>query len=578
MTDISLRAGPTWGERSSLLGLSVASNILALALPLALLQVYDRIIPNQAQGTAVVLFSVVLIALLADGFLRYVRFRTLAHIAARYEFASTQRLIERVFSAKLSALMQVRSGRLRAAIAALSQARELYTGQGLLPFFDAPFGIIFLLFVWYIGGTLVLVPIAILVLLGLVALWSGRQHRRSLVALASAEQERSSLFSEAFAGLESYKMLGLAGPLFRRFYAVEADRATADQASERLGGLFTDLSQTGSQAATIAIALFGSLIVLQGEMTTGGLAACSILGGRGIGALLGLVGAISRREAARAADEQVASILALAPQAGMPAQPQASQEPVPTQAQTPQEQAPQGRRPPQASSAASLPLGVRFSDLTLMRPGATLTRVSGEIPPGVIVALELDRRSDAELLLQAVTGLEEADAGRIELTRPDGTPTDQPLSAQTAFVPARPAIFAGSILDNISLFDKRLRPQARELANEIGLTAIADRLPNGLRTEVGYETLTALPSGAIKRAAIARALILRPGLLAIQSPGRWLDVDGVARLRTMLEARRGAMTILLATGDQKLLDAADFLLTIDATTGRLQLDARRSQS
>ncbi|MCF8005730.1 MAG: hypothetical protein K9L32_16280, partial [Chromatiaceae bacterium] len=319
MTDMSLRAGPTWGEHGSLLGLSVASNILALALPLALLQVYDRIIPNQAQGTAVVLFSVVLIALLADGFLRYVRFRTLAHIAARYEFASTQGLIERIFSAKLSALMQVRSGRLRAAISALSQARELYTGQGLLPFFDAPFGIIFLLFVWYIGGTLVLVPIAILLLLGLVALWSGRQHRRSLVALASAEQERSSLFSEAFAGLESYKMLGLAGPLFRRFYAVEADRATADQASERLGGLFTDLSQTGSQAATIAIALLGSLIVLQGEMTTGGLAACSIIGGRGIGALLGLVGAISRPEAARAADEQVGSILALSPQARMPA-------------------------------------------------------------------------------------------------------------------------------------------------------------------------------------------------------------------------------------------------------------------
>ncbi|WP_200245100.1 hypothetical protein [Lamprobacter modestohalophilus] len=57
--------------------LSIASNILALALTLALLQVYDRIVPNQAQGTAVVLFSVVLITLLADGLLRYVRFRTL---------------------------------------------------------------------------------------------------------------------------------------------------------------------------------------------------------------------------------------------------------------------------------------------------------------------------------------------------------------------------------------------------------------------------------------------------------------------------------------------------------------------
>ena len=549
--DASLTAGPTLGERTSLLALSVASNILALALPLALLQVYDRIVPNQAQGTAVVLFSAVLVALLADGFLRYVRFRTLAHIAARYEFASTQRLVERIFGAKLSALMKVRSGRLRAAVAALSQARELYTGQGLLPFFDAPFGVIFLLFVWYIGGGLVLVPIAILILLGVVALWSGRQHRRSLVALASAEQERSSLFSEAFGGIESHKMLGLAGPLFQRFYQVEAQRAKADQRSERLGGLFTDLSQTGSQAATIAIALFGSLIVLQGEMTTGGLAACSILGGRGIGSLLSLVGALSRRQVAHAADEQVASILALAPQELASAAP---------------------------SDADSGPLGIRFNDLTLARPGATLTHVSGEIPPGMIVALELDRRADAELLLQAVTGLEEPDSGGIELTRGDGTERSEPLSAHTAFVPARPVVFAGSLLDNVSLFDKGLRAPARELSNEIGLTAIADRLPKGLRTDVGYETLPALPLGAIKRAAIARALIRQPGLLALQSPGRWLDVEGIGRLREMLEARRGSMTILLATGDQKLLDAADMLMTIDPATGRLQLTARRGQS
>lgn len=272
-TSESLSIGPTLGERGSLLALSLASNVLALALPLALLQVYDRIVPAQAQGTAVVLFSVVLLALLADGFLRYVRFRTLAHIAARFEFTSTQRLIDRVFSAKLSALTKIRSGRLRAAISALSQSRELYTGQALLPFFDAPFGVIFLLFVWYMGGYLVLVPIIILVLLGSVALWSGRQHRRSLSALALAEQERSSLFSETFAGLESYKMLGLSGPLFNRFTHVETDRAAADSRCERLGGLFTDLSQIGSQAATIAIALFGGLIVLQGEMTTGGLAA-----------------------------------------------------------------------------------------------------------------------------------------------------------------------------------------------------------------------------------------------------------------------------------------------------------------
>jgi ABC-type protease/lipase transport system fused ATPase/permease subunit len=143
-------------------------------------------------------------------------------------------------------------------------------------------------------------------------------------------------------------------------------------------------------------------------------------------------------------------------------------------------------------------------------------------------------------------------------------------------VPARPALFAGSILDNLSLFDRRLRPLARELSAEIGLTEIADRLPRGLRTEVGYETLPVLPAGAVKRIGIVRALIREPGLLALQSPGRWLDADGVARLQALLEARRGTMTVLLATGDQKLIDLADTQLRVG--DGRIEITPRGSQA
>jgi ABC-type protease/lipase transport system fused ATPase/permease subunit len=546
MSDGVLTAGPTSGERRSLLLLSLTSNVLALALPLALLQVYDRIVPNQSQGTAVVLFGAVLVALLADGFLRYVRFRALARIGARFEFASLQRLVDRVFAARLADLRDLGSGRLRAAVGALAQSRELYTGQGLLPFFDAPFGAVFLFFVWYIGGMLVLVPLALLVLLGGAALWSGARHRPAVAAVATAEQARSSLLTEAFAGLESLKMLGLGGPLFRRFADVEADRAEAGQRSEHLGGLFNDLSQIGSQAATLAIALFGSPIVLNGDMTTGGLAACSLLGGRGIGSLLGLIGALSRREVARAADEQVGAILKLAPRSDAATD---------------------------ATQAGTGPLGLALRGLAVRRPGAALAGIDAKIPPGSIVAVALEGRADAELLLQCATGLELPDAGEVAPVPGKDASREGPLAAHAAFVPARPVLFAGTILDNLSLFDERLRPRARELAAAIGLTEITDRLPRGLLTEVGYESLPALAAGAVKRVAIVRALVREPGLLALQSPARWLDADGVERLRALLEARRGTMTVLLATGDQKLIDLADAALR--GGGGKVELVARR---
>lgn len=550
MSNEAVWSGPTYSERVSLFIISLTSNVLALALPLALLQVYDRIVPNQSQGTAVVLFSAVLIALLADGFLRYVRFRTLAYIAARFEFLSTERLVERVFQTRLTDLMDLSSGRLRSALTALSQSRDLYTGQGLVPFFDAPFGALFLLLVWYIGGALVLVPVAVLVVLGVAALWSGERQRRSLLAAAAVDQDRTQLVSETFSGLESYKTLGLAGSLFGRFVDIEARRAAADQRTEKLSGFFTDISQIGSQTATIAIALVGSLVVLDGQMTTGGLAACSILGGRGIGSLLALIGGLSRRRAARAADEQVQQLMNLQQVDNADA---ILSEPV------------------QAVTSGSI--GLRFSDAEAARPGADLGRFSCDIEPGAIVAVSLDRRAESEVFLQCATGREELDAGELRLLPGSEAVQQDRLAQITAFVPARPALFAGSILDNLSLFEPNLRPRARELSEEIGLTKIADRLPQGLRTQVGYETVPALSVGAIKRIGIVRALVRDPSLVALQSPGRGLDADGIARLAAMLSDRRGKMTILIATGDQKLLDLATTELT-RSDAGQLVLGPR----
>jgi len=216
---------------------------------------------------------------------------------------------------------------------------------------------------------------------------------------------------------------------------------------------------------------------------------------------------------------------------------------------------------------------LRLRDASAHRPGGEFSGLSGEIRPGTIAALALERRADAELLLQCAAGFELPDAGAIEMIPGAGAERDGPLAAHAAFVPARPALFAGTVLDNISLFDERLRPRARALAAEIGLTAITDRLPRGLLTEVGYEALDALSAGAVKRIGIVRALVREPGLLALQSPARSLDADGVERLAAMLEARRGSMTVLLASADQQLVALADTAIRVEG--GKFEILARR---
>ena len=131
-------------SRFWIVALSLLSNILGLALPLSLIQVYDRIIPNQALGTAAVLFSAVLIALLLDGLARFARSAIFARIGSAEEHRLSLRVARHVLAMPREEFRRMGAGRIDGLFATVARSREVLEGRTLMGLFDAPFALAFL--------------------------------------------------------------------------------------------------------------------------------------------------------------------------------------------------------------------------------------------------------------------------------------------------------------------------------------------------------------------------------------------------------------------------------------------------
>lgn len=486
--------------------ISVASNLLALVLPLALLQVYDRILPSAEYGTAISLFVGVAIAMVMDGILRMTRSRAIARAAALRDHRQSVDLAGQLLHADTARLRAVGTGTRRGAFDAIGEAGALDAAAARLPFHDLPFAAIFLVLVWFVGGSLALIPLAILLLCSALALGVSLRQRDAAIQRAQARHATISVLADLLAGLTDLKGFGLAGRLLNHADRAMRDVATRTETVERRDSLLTDWMQAASLAATVGITLAGAALVLAGGMTTGGLAACTILGGRAVTAGLGVFGAMARRGTAQAAQAQVEALRASLD------------------------------RPTAPTIASGRDIVLR--GVAARRADATVGPVDAVIGANAITVLEAPHLADAMLLARIAAGLEAPDAGVVS------------LAGSAVIVPPRPVLFGGTVLDNLTGWDAGRADAARDMAAALGLPALVDRLPGGMQTPLGASLLPSFSAGIVKRIALARALAGPAGLIVLVNPETDLDIDGRQRLARVLAAQ--SRTILLVTADASL--------------------------
>ncbi|MDR6924247.1 ABC transporter transmembrane domain-containing protein [Pseudomonas sp. BE134] len=517
-------------HRLDVAAVSLVIHLLALALPLALLQIYDRILPSQSYGTAVFLVLGVGIAIILEVILRYGRTALFAHIAAQYESETTTRIFDRLLKADINVVEGMGTANVIDGIRSVAQVRDQWSGNAAVALYEVPFIAVYIGLVAYIGGWLAVIPLTLFaVALGMTLLVKAATER-TLGNVEAADSRRRNLLWASFAGLSEVKSRGAEPGLSRNYAVMNARYMEASARLEMLVAWVRENAALLGQLSTVLIVIFGAIDVMKGELSTGGLTACTLLAGRSIGpAMLGL-GYLARLAQAREAQAKVQHLLEL----------------------------PVGDAVlyPQKRDETGASLIVTQGCIELLRennPDLTINIASGEL-----VHLDAADAALASKLLAMVAGTGRQQGLEVRL---DGHSVLEysavSLRHSVSLVPRHPALVAGSILNNLTLFDPRYNERARDYAEALGLLPFLGRLRSGALTEIGALGAEQFDEGVYQRIALIRALVREPKILLLDHAGSGLDLDGQKRLAALLQNMAGRPTVLVASNKPIMIGACD---------------------
>ncbi len=529
---------PTAWKRWDVLLASLIINLATLTLPIVILQVYDRILPNQAVDTFTLLIFGLLIAAILDGVLRVTRSAILTWKGVQYEHTESIHAIERVVHSDLVKFESNSIGSYLDKMESLKKVREFYSGQSILMLVDLPFVLVFLSLIFVFAGEMVLIPITMIMIFVVISYFTGRQLKKALEERSSADQRRQNFLIETLQGIHTVKAMAMEALMLRRYERLQSQSAASVYQVSRINSIVSGLGATFSQIVMISFVGIGSIYVISGDLTIGALAAGTMLSGRVLQPALKAMGLWTQLQAVYIAGEKVNDVLSL-----------------------PLEALKEHPRP------IILKGGVEIRDVHFQHEGSKTELLSGvslNIKPGEAIGIIGANGVGKTTLINLIMGFVNPTKGEVLLDGQNIKTLDgSSVRAQIALMPQQGTIYDGTILDNLTLFrEGEAIDQAIKLTNLLGLTKAINKLPNGLDTRIGGANADAMPAGIRQQIILARSMIGdpefgEPKIILFDDANSCLDFENEARLHSFLENNRKNRTLLIISHRPSLLAICD---------------------
>ncbi|MBB4267572.1 peptidase domain-containing ABC transporter [Roseospira visakhapatnamensis] len=521
--------------------ISLFMNVLSLALPLVLLQVYDRILPNAALSTLGLLVLGIGVALILESLLKLGRSTLTGWVGARFEYLTGVAALRRLLDASLKDYERTGSGVHLERLSALNTVKDFYAGQALLSLLDLPFVVLYLSIIWLLGGWLVLVPLGLLTAFAIGALIQGHRLRQAIGERMDYDDRRVNFIIEILKGTHTLKSMAMEAQMMRRYERLQETCGRGNQAVTLASSTALGLGAFFNQATMIATVGTGSAIVVAQDMTVGGLAACTLLSGRSLQPIQRALGVWTRFQTIQLARQRLLEIF-----------------------RTPPECAPGLPEPTDVRGALALE-GAAFA---FTEDGPDILRdLTLQVAPGECVGISGGNGSGKTTLLAMMSGTLKPTRGTVTLDGVSLHAFDQrKLKRHIAYLPQQGELFRGTILDNITMFDPTRAEDAIAQAEALGLGPIIAAMPLGYDTPIGDGAGETLPRGIRQRIAVARALLSRPRVVLFDEANTAVDGRGDAALRAGLEALKGDRTMILVSHRPSLLNLADRVFDLDDGT------------
>ena len=518
--------------------LSFFVNMLALAVPVFVMQVYDRVVYSGGISTLHGLVIGVTIILLFDYVLRQSRARIMQTVALRVDVQIGRLLFDRVTALPLQVLESKGAGHWQSLFRDVDVVRNTLSGASALLVADLPFAIIFLVLAFTIAKPIAWIFVIVMPLFMLIAWRSAGVMNQANRAERQSTLSRDALVAEMIGGRTTVKALGLdqaMRPIWEDKHAENIE--TSIQRGAKTDG-FANLGQTLTMSTSVMLTTVGAAAIIDHELTMGALIATNMLSGRLLGPLNQLVSQWRTYSSFRQSAERLGEVF----------------------------EAPADRR--ESEVKLKRPKGnITLENMVYAyAEGAkpVLDGIQLNIKAGGIHALVGRNGSGKTTLLKLIQGLYKPKSGRVLL---DGADISQfgryELADWIGYVPQECVLFAGTVRDNVAHRHPSATDEAIiKAATLAGVHDFIIDLPDGYASDIG-EAGRRLSGGQRQRIAIARALIGDPPVLLLDEPSSSLDRQAEIELRDTLVALSTERTVIIVTHSPIMLAACDNLVALD---------------
>ena len=540
-----------WPSYSQVLIAALMINLFALASPLFVMSVYDRVVPNQALETLWVLALGMLIIIGFEFALQVIRAHFVDNIGKRADVLLSSRIFAQVLSIDLQST-PVSTGTFANRLREFEGLREFVSSATVVALVDLPFLVLFLAALWFIGGSLAIIPTLAIPAVVIIGLVMQLPLRNAANRGAEESAQKHTILIETLAALETVKAFNLEGTMQKRWEDSVGDAARTTLSSRLTASLGVQLSKTFMRLVTVAVIIHGVYLIGAGELSMGGLIACTILAGRAMEPLGQVASLFTRLHHAASALKGLDKIMS-----------------APTER-------PEEKR---FLSRPAVRGQIEFRNVTFTFPGSTvpaLRNVSFTLRAGESVAVIGPVGSGKSTIAKLITGLYTPEEGTVLL---DGTdirqldPSD--LRDAVGFVQQEITLFRGSVRENIAV----ARPEASDemvltAARVAGADTFIHRHPSGYDLDVG-EKGCRLSGGQRQFIALARAILPDPPIFVMDEPTSMMDPSAQLHFLKQVAPLRMGKTLVLVTHRPALFELADRLIVM--REGQVLADGPKAQ-
>ncbi|MFZ1815416.1 MAG: type I secretion system permease/ATPase [Rhizobiaceae bacterium] len=512
-------------------GFSFVTNLLLLAIPLYMLQIYDRVLPSQSNDTLLFLSLIAIFALLVLALLEVVRSMLANRAAARFDAGLSELAMRTVIRQGAASGGNVQPMRDLAAL------RNLLSSKLVFGVLDLPFAWIFIAILYFIHPALFWLTLAGAAVLAMLAMLNqfaiGAASRQQADKAIQSGQRADFLARSA----DSLIAMGMVSDVLDNWGSVHADGLVAGDRAARINAWFAAVSRFLRLGLQIAILGYGAGLVLAGEMTPGMIFASSLISGRGLQPIDQIIGSWRQLLAGWQSWKRLSGSLTNA-----------------------------DRR--EAYTALPTPAGkIGAEGIFVPNPSdptkaPILHRVSFMLQPGESVAVLGPSGSGKSTLARLLVGAMQPRAGHVRLDGHDLANWDpEVLGKHIGYLAQDVELIPGTIAQNIARFDPNASDEEINKAARLAhVEDLIQRMPQGYDTLIGPGGLQ-VSGGEKQRIGLARAFFGDPRILVLDEPNSSLDRIGeMALMKALVGAKKSGITTFIITQREMVLAAVDKIL------------------